>query len=424
MLLRFSLSNFRSVRASQELSLVASGLSDEAGDLIHIEGLPVQLLRVVAIYGPNASGKSTVIDGLRFIKSAVRNSHSRWEPNEKINRHAFAFDDSVEKPSEFSVDFVVQGVRYEYGFSVDDFHVLHEYLYSYPANRAQRWFERNWDWPQMYFGKNMPGENRAIEGLMRPNSLFLSTAAQNNHEKLRPIFNWFANNIEFRSGLSTRSHEKTIDLCLAKEETKKRVLRLLEAADLGIVGMEVKEEELAPEENAFSQKFEALLKEFTASGFSMGKNKRRTISLYHSAAEGRAIPIPVHDESAGTLTFLAALGPIVEVLETGGVLCVDELDASLHPLLLEEIVRLFNRAEFNPMGAQLIFNTHTTDLLNKPVLRRDQIWFTEKDRGGVTRLYSLGDFKPRRDENLQRGYTQGRYGATPAINLVAQKEES
>jgi AAA15 family ATPase/GTPase len=397
MLLRFGLTNFMSVREAQELSLVASTLSDEAGAVIQIEGLPVQLLRVAAIFGSNASGKSNIISGLRFIKNAVQNSHSKWQPGAGIARHPFALDSSTEKPSEFSVDFLVQGVRYEYGFSVDDTRVLHEYLFAYPANRMQRWFERRCEWDQIYFGKNMPGENRVIENLTRPDSLFLSAAAQNNHEKLQPIFNWFAHNIKFRSGLRDRSPERTIDLCLKSEETKKLVLRLLAAADLGIVGMDVKEEEkeLPPEANVFAQKLEALLKEVTPQ-FSMDRTiKHRAISLRHSTYSDKAVPIPFEYESAGTLAFLAILGPVVNVLATGGVLCVDELDASLHPLLLEEIVRIFNHAEHNPLGAQLIFNTHTTDLLTT-VLRRDEIWFTEKDNTGATRLYPLSDFKPRK----------------------------
>jgi AAA15 family ATPase/GTPase len=308
---------------------------------------------------------------------------------------------------------------------MDDTQILHEYVFAYPANRMQRWFERRREWDQIYFGKNLPGENRVIESLTRPDSLFLSAAAQNNHEKLKPLYNWFTSKLEFRSGLSDRSHDRTIDLCLKNEETKKLVLRLLGAADLGIVGMDLREEEqeLPPEANAFTQKLEALIKEIEPK-FSMNRTrKHRAISLHHSCDGDRAVSIPLHDESTGTLAYLAILGPIVEVLATGGVLCVDELDASLHPLLLEEIVKIFNQDDRNPMAAQLIFNTHTTDLLGRSVLRRDEIWFTEKDNTGATRLYPLSDFKPRKDENLQRGYIQGRYGATPVANLKVSRED-
>jgi hypothetical protein len=117
------------------------------------------------------------------------------------------------------------------------------------------------------------------------------------------------------------------------------------------------------------------------------------------------------------------LGPVIEVLSSGGVLCVDELEASLHPLVVAEVVKTFNRSEHNLRGAQLIFNTHDTNLLNESLLRRDEVWFTEKDETGATRLYPLSDFKPRREENLQRGYLQGRYGATPFVDSLPVAED-
>jgi AAA15 family ATPase/GTPase len=402
-------------------------LSDEPGALIEVEGLPHKLLRVAAIYGPNASGKTNVIFGLKFMRSAVKYSHNKWEPGAEIDRHAFALDDSEEKPSEFAVDILLQGVRYEYGFSMNSTRVLSEYLFAYPDNRRQRWFERSADNERIIFGKNFSGENRAIENLTRPNSLFLSSAAQNNHEKLLPIYNWFAKELSFRSGLGARSSPtRTIELCLKSETNKKTVLRLLGAADLGIVDMDIEVEAPDPKLKEFAEKFQALMREFATEPSTppptFEELARKAVAFRHKSRGESAIAIPLEYESAGTLTYLAILGPAIEALGSGGVLIIDELDASLHPLLVTEIVKIFNRADYNPQGAQLIFTTHNTELLGADVLRRDEIWFTEKDDTGATKLYPLSDFKPRKEENLQRGYLQGRYGATPFIKASALLE--
>ena len=140
--------------------------------------------------------------------------------------------------------------------------------------------------------------------------------------------------------------------------------------------------------------------------------------LLHRLGE-KTVSFRSEQESAGTLAYLALLGPAVEALKKGAVLCIDELDASLHPLLAAQLMRLFNNPATNPNGAQLILNTHDANLLSSGILRRDQIWFTEKNNDASSHLYPLTDFKPRRDENLQNGYLQGRYGAIPFLNSDA-----
>jgi len=200
------------------------------------------------------------------------------------------------------------------------------------------------------------------------------------------------------------------------------VLHYLVAADLGIVDMHVKEEKVPPEQIAFGKKLAALLKEMDPTVPYDPDESRKAFSFQHRGATD-SVPISLADESTGTLAYLAILGPAVEALANGGVLLIDELDASLHPLLVVEIVKLFNRADHNPLGAQLIFNAHNTELLNRN-MRRDQIWFTDKDKTGATRLYPLTHYRPRKVENIQRSYLQGRYGATPTLNVLAMEEES
>jgi len=299
---------------------------------------------------------------------------------------------------------------------------LNEYLYAYPEGRRQLWFERSLESKRINFGKNLTGENRAIENLTRPNSLFLSAAAQNNHEKLLPIFKWFSNELNFRGNASgQRFNQQFFELCANNEEAQRTVVKFLAEADLGIVGIKITEEQLNDEMQAFREKFRKLLSEFSnapAEPPAFGKPMRK-ITLQHRGANSSAVGIPMEHESAGTLEYIGVIGLAIEAISSGGVLCVDELDASLHPLLVEEIVRLFNQNETNPRGAQLVFTTHTTELLGTGILRRDQIWFTEKDDSGATRIYPMSDFKPRKNENIQRGYLQGRYGATPFIRASA-----
>ncbi len=419
MLLRFSTSNFTSVRDLQEISLIASSLSDDQSGVIQTPNQSENLLRVAAIYGPNASGKTNFLSALRFMRNAVCNSHTRWQPTKGISIQQFVLDDSHERPSEFAIDFLVDSIRYEYGFSLDSSQILSEYLYAYPEKRRQLWFERNAGDSRINFGKNLTGENRTIESLIRPNSLFLSAAAQNNHEKLLPIFKWFTNSLEFRMGmLGPGGYDQTIELCKKSEETKRTVERLLAGADLGIVSIDITDEPQNDKMNKFVEKFHKLLSEVVDNQNDIPAFSTpviRKVALKHKAGNDGTVPISIDNESAGTLAYLGLIGPALETLSNGGVLCIDEIDASLHPLLVEEVVKIFNQNETNPTGAQLIFTTHSTELLGTGILRRDQIWFTEKDENGATKLYPMSDFKPRKNENLQRGYLQGRYGATPFI---------
>jgi len=418
MLLRFSASNFTSIRDFQEISMIASSLSGDPSATIETPALSQRVLRTAAIYGPNASGKTNLLWALRFMRGAVRDSHSQWDPTKEIKRHPFALDESQTRPTELSIDLIIDGVRYEYGFSVDNVKVLSEFLYAYPEKRRQIWFERSAESERINFGKNFTGENRTIENLTRPNSLFLSAAAQNNHDKLMPIFKWFANDLVFRANSgSSGAYERTIEMCSKDESTKERVVQLLAGADVGVVGINITEEQPDEKFSSFAVKFSNLLSEFADEPIEIPAfdQKIRSVTLQHRAGVALPVSIPLSEESAGTLSFLAMIGPAMEVLSSGGVLCIDEISANLHPLLAEEIVKIFNRGETNPLGAQLLFTTHSTELLGAGVLRRDEIWFTEKDDQGVTRLYPMTDFKPRRYENLQRGYLQGRYGATPFI---------
>jgi len=403
-LLRFRFSNFRSFRAEQELSLIAGPFTDLPDVVLHPAGLKEGVLPGAAIYGANASGKTNVIQAMAFMASAVSLSHRGWTPDGPIPRDPFMEDEeSRRKPSEIEADFLLAGVRHRYGFRVDSEAVLEEWLYVYPKGKKQTWFHRKRGNP-IVFSNKMPGENRTIENLTRHNSLFLSAAAQNAHEALLPIFTWLCG-LLFVIGRRSKYHQYTARLC-SKLDYKTEIERLVSVADLGIAEMSVEEIKVKFTDKTFD-KIASILK--------LPNEPDPVIRLLHRLGN-TTVPFNMDQESDGTLAFLALLGPAVDAIKKGTPLLIDELDASLHPLLAIQLLRLFNTPASNPKGAQLIFNTHDTNLLSSGVLRRDQIWFTEKGNDATSHLYPLSDFKPRRQENLQNGYLQGRYGAIPFIN--------
>lgn len=420
MLIRFSAENYRSLRDRIELSLVATSLKHDGPLPVSVKGIPNGLLRVAAIYGPNASGKSNVLKAINYFSAAVTHSHSQWKADGPVPVQPFLLDEKKDEPSRFEAEFILKDTLYRYGFFLDSKAVREEWLYaSPPADRVKRqlWYTRKFDHSPVYhFGRSLTGENRVIEKITRPNSLFLSAAAQNNHKLLLPLYEWLSTRINLIEGNRGLLHHQTAKMC-ANEKTKRSIIDLLAPADLGVTDIQVIDEEMPEPVKKMLQTFkEALLKE--------GRpdvdfpEKLPHVQFLHSNRQGTDTPLPIEDESAGTASFFGMLGPVVDTLEKGGVLCIDELDASLHPRLSLEIVRMFTEPKRNPRNAQLIFNSHDTNLLDERVLRRDEVWFTEKDRSGGTHLYPLSNFAPRKSENLERGYLQGRFGAVPFLTFA------
>lgn len=415
MLIRFRVSNFKSIRDEQEFSMVAGDIAGPTEPLRHVEGLDVDLLTVAAIYGPNASGKSTVLEALRFILTAVSESHRWWKPEGPIPRHPFLLDlEMMTEPSLFEIEFVLGSTRYRYGFILDSERVREEWLYAYPKGRKQVWFVRNVEEVEPFrFGKHLVGDNRTVQSITRQNSLFLSSAAQNNHVRLLPVYRWLATQAKFSKPGERTARLLGVQKTLTDPASRSFILSLLGFADLGIVGLDVGEEQQVLRFDDMNFQLDILTGAPPAS-----------FKLRHKAAgvqEGVAIPFS--QESQGTQALLSLATNLMTSLRHGSIMCIDELDASLHPAVAREVVRMFHDPKANPSGAQLIFNTHDTNLLDSQLegarLRRDQIWFTEKDDTGATHLYPLTDFKPRADENLERGYLQGRYGAIPVVGSLS-----
>ncbi len=415
MLVEFRVKNFRSLRDEQVLSLVASKdkiLQDSHTYTSELKTVPT-LLRSAVIYGANASGKSNVLKALQYMRGVVVESAAEIKPDQTYSIQPFRLDSESEKhPTEFEVTFVIDDVRYQYGFTMTSARIMSEHLLVYKATKPQRWFERWYDVEMnkdVYeFGPALKGQKSVWVGATRPNSLFLSMAVQLNSEMLHPVFNWFANDLIIFNEHSQLSPQTSINM-LKQADNRKRICDFLSAADMSISNIEVVTQKVPSQTVHFD----------LMQGKTEVKNEeveKHQLRFFHETEQGKAV-FDLVDESGGTRNLLFLAGPILEILQRGLTLVIDELDTSLHPLLVRELVNLFHQPEVNTGGAQLIFTTHDTSLLDAPGLfRRDQIWFVEKDHGQASQLIGLSEFSPRAKEALERGYLSGRYGGIPFLS--------
>jgi hypothetical protein len=430
MLIDLRVENHRSLRDEAALTFEAAGPASDDPRPRVVPGAPSPLLPALGLYGANASGKSNVLSALGFLRDALADSQVAWPAEGGVPRDAFAWASGPTAPSLFEVTVVLGGVRHQYGFVVDSQVVREEWLYAWPRGRKQVWFERDGD--TFSFGDHLRGENRAVANLTRPNALFVSAAAQHHHAQLQPLYAWaravrtvrvegyrarFADALPAATAaamfaalaagaaatttgwvrlgelLPDRRPDELRALGALDPEDADAVRELLRAADLGVTDFRVE-----PSEDR-------------------GKSGPPRVSLRHAAPEPAWLAL--EQESAGTVAMLRLAPALLGVLRHGGLLLIDELEAGLHPLLAMEILRRFQSPVTNPRHAQLLFTTHDTQLLGTsagpPLLRRDQVWLTEKAADGATRLFPLTDYKPRTGENLERGYLAGRYGAVPVL---------
>lgn len=418
-LLAFRARNVRSFRDDLELSMLATALTeDEARRSVEWrdKGAPIDVLPVAAIFGANASGKTNVLRAMRDMRTLVLQSF-RQAPTSPMPHMPFRLDPAfAEQPSRFEIDIVLEGVRHQYGFAFNRDRVIEEWAVRYPHGRAALLFERNGD--KLELGPVERAKSRAVRELLRPNALFLSTAAHANHPVLTKLYEWFSRNFILAEADSRAPRQAFTVQLLESGEHAESVLALLRAADLGITGAKKYELEdeikdrlrraaqiIAGEEEGESQPVEPLLEDL--------------MILKHQGTVDD-IEFAPHEESLGTLVWFGLVGPVIDALANGSVFLADELDASLHSRLVGQLIRLFQNEHTNPHRAQLIFNTHDVTLLGDTardrVIGRDQVWFTEKENEGATRLFSLTDHDPRKDEAIARRYLAGRYGATPILS--------
>jgi uncharacterized protein len=421
-LLAFRAENVHSFRDGLELSLLATALADKG--VPHSvpwreDGRPVQVLPAAGIFGANASGKSNLLRAMSDMRRHVLYSFSHGDPERGMPRSAFRLDSAKEdSPSRFEVDLVLHGIRHEYGFVIDDNRVLEEWAYRYPRGKAALLFRREGD--AVVLGERNRAKGRAVIEILRSNSLLLSAAAAANHPDLAPLRRWFADNwLRAEASSRTRRWAYTTGM-LQLEHRHDQVLGLLQAADLGITDARVRE--VDPEFLERLKRATRIIqgREDEAEDKDSDVNILEPgVVLSHRGSNG-TVEFDADEESLGTMVWFGLAGLVIHALANGCVLLVDEIEASLHPALVAQLVRLFQDSETNPRAAQLIFNSHEASLLGdsggERVLGRDQVWFTEKSHDGASRLYALSDLSPRNDEAIGRRYLAGRYGATPILS--------
>lgn len=407
MMLRFQVSNHRSILDPVELSLIA--VDDDRTATRGFERLPERVLTVAGIYGPNASGKTNVLDAIAWLSNAVARSLRGWE--EEVPRDPHRFGDAPTEPSVFDLDLVVRGVRYTYWLEVDDSGVQYESLFSYPERRRRTLFEREGE--SVEFRRGFEAV-RGIRELLTPTTLTLAAAVRLRSNPALEV----GRAISRMSVLGLRRRrpsmyplprhrlaDSTFRLFLERQDDvqhesindnghRRSALELLRWADPGI-------EDVTAEEDA---------------------EQIRQLQFIRQL-DSEPATLDIEDESDGTMTWFRMLGPVLGTLGRGEVLLCDEIDASLHPLVSARLIELFQDPTTNPSGAQLIFTTHDTTLLNS--LNRDEVWLTEKTKGLVTSLRPLAQYsgeRVRKSVNLERAYLQGRFGAVPEIDQIAVRE--
>lgn len=434
MLVQFSIKNFRTFKDKATLSFIASNYDKDTRENENIfqdTNHNLRLLKSCVIYGANASGKSKFIEALVFMKRFVISSSKDSQKGDKISVEPFKLNSISEKePSEFEVIFTHKNILYRYGFEVTNKIVTSEWLYSKPKTKEIELFYRDYQNFETHKRSFQKGNTLVKEGLIRDNALLLSVAAQFNEKTSVNIIEWFKT-IGTISGIEEGGYEGYTINKAKDSNFKDKILDLLKAADLGIQDIKVEMLDLEKLPNDMPKEVkEFILKKYKEEG---DIEIFTDVLTFHKKYDdnnnlvGKVNFSLDDDESLGTRKFFALTGPVLDSLKNGRTLVVDELDSKLHPNLVCKIVSLFNSKENNPKNAQLLFNTHDTNLLSSGLFRRDQVWFTEKNKFGEGKLYSLADFKSedvRKNDPFEDNYIRGKYGAVPYLgyfdNLIQQ----
>ncbi len=417
MLVEFSATNFRSIRRKQSLSMVASPDREHESSNVVLDVAPGvdRLLRCAVIYGANAAGKSNLLLALDLVRSMVVGSAGDSSKSIRNEIKPFRLDHSVHEPSVFEVVFVAEGVKYQYGFSANTHKVFEEWLYAFPEKRAQLWFHRTSDSlspeSQWKFGSSLKGPKQVWSNSTKDGALLLSVAGQLKSEQLQPVYDWFDDYLRIlMSGEVAPSFTRRQ---LAAEKVREKIIGFIKSCDISFDDIALRERPIDKERLEQFSKF--LPDDVRDSAMTeLIELESSEVVIARKNEDGEPVWFGYDEESRGTQKLFDYAGPLLDTLDNGYVMVVDEMNNSMHPLIAREIIRLVNNQKSNRSDAQLIVVTHSTSMLDLDLLRRDQIWFAEKN-AGATEVYPLTDFRPRKDASLAKGYLQGRYGAIPYI---------
>lgn len=380
--------------------MVATALRDRKADIGDAtfgigEESAISLNRCCTLFGANASGKSNVVKALAFFKWFTLNSSKEVQAGEGIPVRNFALSSiSVAEPSLFEIMIYADGNTYRYGFEVNTKKVCREWLYVKGDRKRSKEIELFYRegnhfeiHPKFSIGKELADKN-----MVRDNALLLSLAGQFNDPFAKTIMKWLNDTII----ITANSEAETWGMALKAMEnpkTRKKIVDFSRYADLGIDDISLSELGVLTSHTQYDD------------------DGRETASVTFSMKES---------ESEGTVKYFSLAFPILDTLEHGKRLIVDEFGSRLHTLLITRVVSLFNTKMGNPNKAQLMVTLHDTNLLNNSLLRRDQIWFTQKNGRGESQLYSLSDYKVRSDASYEKDYLLGKYGATPIIEDLSK----
>jgi uncharacterized protein len=422
MLIEFSVGNFKSFKEKTTFSMVAAKINakDKKLDQHNVFKIDddLSLLKSAAIYGANASGKSNLASSIKFMRRFVLDSSRETQATETIPVENFRLSTETEgKPSFFEVVFLIDHRKYRYGFEVNSQHVVSEWLFHVPTTKEARLFIR--EGSRIRLSQTFK-EGKGITDKTRDNALLLSVSAQFNGTIAQHILKWFRQ-FAVISGLSDLGTRNYTIKCLEGNENKEDIVRFVKTLDLGIDDIQIEKTTLTADSLPT-----VLPEELKNAILRTTDLDRKHVKTVHRRYDEKGFPtsIEVFDiddqESEGTKKLFALAGPLMDTLQHGKMLFVDEFDARLHPLITCAIIALFNSNETNPKNAQLIFATHDTNLLSNKIFRRDQIWFAEKDSQGATHLYSLVEYKVRNDASFESDYVRGKYGAIPFIGGLSR----
>ncbi|MGE0917727.1 AAA family ATPase [Trichlorobacter lovleyi] len=445
MIVSFSIENFRSFAGEETFSLVASNrfAGHHEGHAVSIPGGEERVLRTAVLYGANGAGKSNLFKALNFVRTMALNTRGK---NSGTGRESFRFGDEIEKPSIFDLCFLVNDKLYRFGFKIDDHRIVEEWLVQIDGKREKELYERvtSADDKVTIETKGLKKAGSKLTALATvggpPNQTFLATvramlSTSDYGIELTNVINWFEDSLTL---IRPDSPFLPLGQLLAQDTTFLQFAsEFLKASSTGVDHLDISKKELTEDQLRSmlpEQIFTDIINEINEDGekavVSIGEGSELlvertgenhyfhiTIQAAHEHKAGRVISLKLVDESDGTQRLLQLIPALHHLKTSGGVFVIDEIDRSMHPMLTIKFLEFFLKC-CEGEQRQIIVTTHESNLLDLDLLRRDEIWFVEKDKEGATRLYSLSEFKVRKDLEIRKHYLQGRFGAVPFLGTL------